>query len=226
MKEKQKSINLLQDTVSAEESVIRKDELIKKRIIRAAFGQFSQYGIKSISMDYIARSISISKRTIYDYFSDKEELLIEGINYYNKRRTERLFSIYKETGSVLDTLLSFYFEIMENPYWYSRKFYDDLQRFPDAMRRLDEEKNAFSNECLHLFKEGVKEGVFLKDINYDIIALVVKENPAMLHPSSLYAGYSAVEVYDTILFTFFRGCCTGTGRAKLDALIAAGRNKI
>lgn len=211
------------NTAEAGESAFRKDEWIKRRIIQAAFEQFSQYGIRSISMDAIARSLSISKRTIYDYFCDKEELLSEGIDFYSRKRTERLAEVYKDTDSALEALLAFYDRVMKNPYWYSRKFYDDLQKFPQAMYRLEKEKSTFAAECLRLFAAGVKEGSFLKDVNYEIVSLIIKDKPAMLRPSDVYANYSAVEVYDTILFTFLRGCCTDAGRALLDGFVAARR---
>ncbi|WP_234367663.1 TetR/AcrR family transcriptional regulator [Parabacteroides pacaensis] len=213
-------------TSVTEESVVNKDELIKERIIIAAFEQFSQYGIKSISMDYIARSIGISKRTIYDYFSDKEELLTEGINYYNRKRKEALIQIYKSTESALEAMFTFYTKVMENPRWYSGKFYDDLQKFPKAIKKLEEEKKIFADECLRLFTQGIEEGDFLQDINYEIVSLLLKKQQSMVHPPKLFANYSSVEVCDTILFTFLKGCCTEAGRSKLDALIAVRRGKL
>ena len=214
------------ETLSASESVVHKDELIKERIILAAFEHFSQYGIKSISMDYIARSIGISKRTIYDYFSDKEELLTEGINYYNRKRKVALIQIYKETDSALDAMLSFYAKVMDKPRWYSKKFYDDLQKFPKAVKKLEEEKKLFSDECLHLFNRGMEEGCFLKGVNYDIISLLLREHQNMLRPSKIFSNYSTIEVCDTILFTFLRGCCTENGRAALEAFMAGRRNRV
>lgn len=225
MKEKQKEVKKEKDSPSEVDSVVQRDELIKERIIIAAFEEFSQYGIKSISVDYIARSVGMSKRTIYDYFSDKEELLTEGINYYNQKRREFLIQLYKEVDSALEAMLVFYIKIMENPHWYNQKFYDDLQKFPRAAQRLEEEKNAFLNEYFQLFNRGVEEGCFLKDVNYEIISLLIKEQHSMLRPSKIFASYSSVEVCDTLVFTFLRGCCTESGRIKLDNFIASQRNK-
>lgn len=216
----------LDDPSVTEESVVHKDELIKERIITAAFEQFSQYGIKSISMDYIARSIGISKRTIYDYFSDKEELLTEGINYYDRKRKETLILIYKRTKSALEAMFTFYTKVMENPRWYSEKFYDDLQKFPKAIKKMEEEKKIFADECLRLFIQGIEEGDFLQNINYEIVSLLLKNQQSMLYPPKIFANYSSIEVCDTILFTFLKGCCTEAGRSKLNALIAARRSKL
>ena len=55
--------------------------MIKEQIINTAFDLFSQYGIKSVSMDDVAKAAGISKRTLYESFEDKETLLIEGIDH-------------------------------------------------------------------------------------------------------------------------------------------------
>ena len=53
--------------------------MTKEQVMTTALDMFSQYGIKSVSMDDIARNTGISKRTIYEFFEDKETLLQEAI---------------------------------------------------------------------------------------------------------------------------------------------------
>mgnify|MGYP002236615387 FL=1 len=52
--------------------------MIKEQIINTAFDLFSQYGIKSVSMDDVAKAAGISKRTLYESFEDKETLTDRG----------------------------------------------------------------------------------------------------------------------------------------------------
>ena len=59
--------------------------MLKDQILITAFDLFSQYGVKSVSMDDIAHKMGISKRTIYESFKDKEMLLVEGIIINNNR---------------------------------------------------------------------------------------------------------------------------------------------
>ena len=61
--------------------------VIKEQIMLTAFDLFSEHGIKNVSMDDIAHNASISKRTLYELFEDKETLLTECINLsYTKMR--------------------------------------------------------------------------------------------------------------------------------------------
>ncbi|MCK9179371.1 MAG: TetR/AcrR family transcriptional regulator, partial [Bacteroides sp.] len=48
---------------------------IKERVIDAALSQFLTHGVRSVTMDEIASSVRISKRTLYEMFTDKETLL-------------------------------------------------------------------------------------------------------------------------------------------------------
>lgn len=201
----------LGNNIAHKYTTIIKDRIVKTRIIQSAFELFAQYGIKSISMDAIAHSTGMSKRTIYGYFIDKEELITEGIDFYCSK-TKKLCSVLnKSHNSVLNIVLSFYSMAIKNPQYYSKKFSIDLQKYPLAQKKLEDEKKIFSNECLNLFHRGVKEGVFRKDINFGILVLLLKEQIIMQHLSKEFSIYSYKEVYNTILFTFLRGICTAKG---------------
>lgn len=58
----------------------------KERIIRKASELFCQYGIRSVSMDELASSLNISKRTIYETFKDKEEILLSVLSAKKAQR--------------------------------------------------------------------------------------------------------------------------------------------
>lgn len=70
--------------------------------------------------------------------------------------------------------------------------------------------------CMKLFTRGVKEGVIQKDINFEIVTLLAKEQVKMIRPTGAFLNHSVSEVFKTILFTFLRGICTEKGLAILD----------
>lgn len=193
--------------------------MIKEQIISTALDLFSQYGIKSVSMDDIARNMSISKRTLYSFFSDKETLLVEGLDFSHSRLRTYIDQIEKGEYTAIDIIILFYEEIMKRPRWYSKKFFEDLKKYPKAMEKKETEKNILSERCTSLFDRGIKEGVFQKEINFEIVALLAKEQLKMLQPSKTFSKHSNSEVYNTVLITFLRGISTDKGREILEKWI-------
>ena len=114
--------------------------MIKEQIINTAFDLFSQYGIKSVSMDDVAKAAGISKRTLYESFEDKETLLIEGIDHNSESLGQYLTGLEKEPFNALEVILLFYEEMMKNPRWFNEKFYEDLKKYPKAQQKIEMNK--------------------------------------------------------------------------------------
>ena len=55
---------------------------LREKILKTAMAEFMQRGLKAVKMDDIAKKMVMSKRTLYEIFADKEELLYECVNLY------------------------------------------------------------------------------------------------------------------------------------------------
>ena len=164
----------------------------------------------------VSKSAGISKRTLFESFEDKETLLIEGIDHNTESLGQYLTGLEKEPFNALEVILLFYEEMMKNPRWFNEKFYEDLKKYPKAQQKIEMNKARMGKRCMDLFTRGVKEGVFQEGINFEIMALLVKEQTKMLRPSNVFCKHSITEVYNTILLTFLKGISTEKGRAILD----------
>lgn len=190
--------------------------MVRNQIMSTALDLFSQYGIKKVSMNDIARNMSISKRTLYQHFEDKETLLADGLEYRDKQLKDLWNELENGPYTVLDTILLFSREVMKQPKWYTRKFYDELKLFPKVAEQRRIQNKQFENKAMEMLKRGVKEGVFEENINFGIVVRLAQLHLKMHYPTPSFSDYSNVEVYETILFAFLRGICTEKGRKILD----------
>lgn len=197
--------------------------MVREQILVTAFDLFSQYGIKKVSMSDIAQTANISKRTLYQLFEDKESLLVDGIDYRINRYQTLWEELEKGPYTVLDTILLFFREVMNQPKWCTQKFYEELKLFPKAAERDKIQNKQFEAKCMAVIHRGVEEGVFEKDQNYGIVVKLARQHLKLSYPSRTFSGYSNIEVYNTILFAFLRGICTDKGRQILDRWFVSKR---
>ena len=87
------------------------------------------------------------------------------------------------------------------------------------------EKSRFLKKCIKLLSRGAKEGVFQPNINFEIVALLAKEQAKMIRPSKALSNHSVSEVFNTILYTFLRGISTEKGIAILDRYLLKYKQK-
>jgi AcrR family transcriptional regulator len=71
---------------------------VKRRIIEQASNMFFRYGIRTITMDEIAESLGISKRTLYESFATKEDLLKECIEFQHSENLKMRDEVMREVG--------------------------------------------------------------------------------------------------------------------------------
>ena len=77
---------------------------IKKKIVRGAENLFTKYGVRSISMDDIARHLSVSKKTLYQHFEDKEDIVTSAVQSHIERIMGEFDAIQLSAVDAIDEL--------------------------------------------------------------------------------------------------------------------------
>lgn len=196
---------------------------LRERIILAAVELFTTNGIKSITMDEIAASLGISKRTLYEVFPDKETLLEECILKSQKDGDIFVKGVIETSSNVLEVLLRCYQWSIERFHATNKKFFEDIKKYPKAYPLMKNNRNRSSEDTVNFFKEGVKQGIFRDDVNFAIINLLVRDQLDLLMNSDICNEYSFLEVYESIMFTFLRGISTEKGARVLEDFICEYR---
>ncbi len=143
-----------------------------KTIVDKVTKMYLEYGIKGVTMDDVAHKLAISKKTLYQCFKDKKELVWAVLDHQNKHRHID-FSIHeKQETNAIDELFYYYeiqVQMIKN---HKPAFVYDLRKYyPDIFLHFQKIKHKRILESVknNLIK-GKKEGLYRDDLNEDIIS--------------------------------------------------------
>jgi len=188
---------------------------MKERIQQKAEELFRRYGIRSVTMDEIAGQLGISKKTIYQFYSDKEALvkdIFRGITDQNKERCMKFKTIAE--NAIQEQYLSSDAaqEIFNNM---SSSVLFDLNRFhPNVFAEFEKFKKQFLfNIIKENIQRGIKEGLFRKDLDVNIITwLQLEMISGVFHNEEVMSGKTNAAHFEKEMKDFFlHGLCTEKG---------------
>ncbi len=187
---------------------------LQQRIVKAASELFIRHGIRAITMDMIAARLGISKRTLYENFGDKNELLMACLEVEEQEQKQRWEKHYFNRKNVIDLLLQVYNDMLSMMHNVSPLFFEDLRRYhPKANDRYEDDIEYHKQNTIRLLTEGVQEGLIRNDVNLEIAASLLSVQIEMLKKSDrvFNSQYSFPDIFDTLFKSFIRGLATPEG---------------
>jgi len=144
---------------------------IKERIINEAFSLFVKFGIRTVTMDQIAGHLGISKRTLYETFRDKNELLTVGIEHFRKIKHDEAMEIIKKSDNVIESLYYIGKHGEEMRKSINPLFFEDIRKYyPEIHAGIsDRNRSREYSIMLTMIKKGMNDGVFKKGLNPEIV---------------------------------------------------------
>ncbi|ATL46533.1 hypothetical protein COR50_04715 [Chitinophaga caeni] len=143
----------------------------QERILDVALRMFMTYGAKSITMNDISRECGISKKTLYEHFEDKNELVQEAITFMLKCHLDDIMTTNGQAKNAIEELV-FGLEHTEkmvktvNPVL----LYEVEKYFPSSWKVIMEFKEGFLADYLSKnLERGMEEGLYRKNINIPVI---------------------------------------------------------
>jgi TetR/AcrR family transcriptional regulator, cholesterol catabolism regulator len=188
---------------------------MKERIQLKAEELFRRYGIRSVTMDEIATQLSISKKTIYQFYVDKEALvqdIFKGITEENKKKCTSFKGLAEnavhEQYLAGDCAQEIFKEMNTSVLF-------DLNRFhPNVFAELEKFKKHFLFNCIKdNISRGIKEGLYRKDIDVNIITwLRLEMISGVFHNEEVIHGRTKPHQFEKEMKDFFlHGICTEKG---------------
>ncbi len=187
----------------------------RQRIIRAAIDFFSRFGVKAVTMDFLAEQLGISKRTIYENFRSKEELLSACIRLWIVDHRQRIKTIINRSSNIIEAIHQISITSEEVHLKAHPLFFHELKKyFPEIYQSILNEGDYRDDTITrNILERGILEGVFDADLNIHIVNIYWQELIAIIHdPDKFPAGtYSQQELVENIMHPFIRGICTDKG---------------
>ena len=188
---------------------------IRERIIVGASELFKTFGIKAVTMDSLASHLGISKRTIYEVFSDKDELLIGVLKWMAERQRELVERILNDSDTAIDAIFKL-LEINRNHFQdMSPAFHHDLKKFhyEFLIRRNEECEMPDYQDNLQVIERGIKEKLFRNEINPDLVNRCLFSLGRSIMDNDLfpYEQFSRSEVVKNTFINYLRGISTSKG---------------
>lgn len=144
----------------------------KERIALKSEELFMQYGIRSVSMDDIANNLGMSKKTLYQYFADKDELVEAVVERHINMVEGDCINCQREATDAIHEIFLTMKHIMEEFKNMNPMLLYDLEKFHfKAYQRFKDYKDKFLLEVIQKNIEwGIKDGLYRPDLNIDVLS--------------------------------------------------------
>ncbi len=202
---------------------------VKQRIVEQARALFFRLGIRSVSMDDIANNMGMSKKTIYQHFTDKDELVESIVLAETNRMQNDCINLCNTAENAVHEI----FKTMEMVVEHFRNINPivlfDMQKFHfSAFEKFMEYRNSFLiNIISNNLEKGVKEGNYRPDINIDVLSKFRLESMMLAFNLEAFPPekYNAAEVTLIMIENFLYGVSTEKGFKKIEEYKKERNNK-
>jgi AcrR family transcriptional regulator len=202
----------------------------KERIVAGAADMFLEEGLRSVRMDDIAMRLGVSKRTLYEMFSDRSDLLEQSMTYYFGQMRAKMKERTLGAANVMEEIFVMMGSVRRDDN--HRTLVSNLRKFyPEVYRRLEDEAHRFSlAEFGRLLDRGMEQGLFMADMNKELALLTLTYAMSALFDdrnrrAAERGGVSMQAAFEYVVVNFFRGLSTHKGIELIDELVRRHRER-
>ena len=186
-----------------------------ERIIQGGEELFLTAGIKSVTMDDIAKHLGMSKKTIYQFFKDKNELVIALVKKKLQEDEDNMSAIISQSGNVIEEMINMMKCSEEIFSRINPIVIHDMQKYhPDAWKQFQNFKSGVLVHTLQeLLTKGIKQGYIRPEIDVKIIARMRVNQVELGFNANIFpvAEFNTWKVQQQFNEHFSYGICTLKG---------------
>ncbi len=184
-------------------------------LIEKARELYYKYGIKSITMDDVARESGISKKTLYQFVKNKTGLVEKVVDFEIRKRTGESNKLHKSKLNAIEELFEVNRHINHVLEKHNPSMHYDLRKYyPVIFKRLQESKrDGMFKSIVKNLENGKKEGLYRKEIDNEIIARIQVARAENVVESSYVSirDYTSRKFFSEIFIYHIRGIANSKG---------------
>ena len=188
---------------------------VKEKILAAAEQLFWRYGVKTTTLDDVAKQLAISKKTIYQHFTDKEDLLIQVLRDRVIRDQQEFLCAMVNAENPVVEILSALEMLRKHADRVSPNLMIDLRRhYPSAWAIFEQYKESHILKSIRdNIQRGIRDGLYRSDINPDILARMRVEQIELAFNNQFFPAdrYDMVDIEQELMHHYVRGLLSETG---------------
>ncbi len=187
----------------------------ESKIVDNATGVFMKYGIKSVNMDDMARYLGMSKKTLYLYVKDKEDLVKKSVAFFCTKEDKEIREICHKGFNAIDEsleIMRWVLSVLQNVH--PSVNYDLEKYHPEVARAMKDNRQRAIYDCIRMnMKKGQREGLYRKDFNADVIAKVYIARIDIIFDQELFPmnEHNLGDIYREIFKYHIRGIASSEG---------------
>jgi len=201
-----------------------------KNILLKVRDLYMKYGIKSITMDEVASELGISKKTLYQYVTDKDDLVGKFIDNEIELRQEEICKCFKTGFNAIEEL--FEISIFMNRFMKDQNpaTEHDLKKYypHHYLKTVKTRRERIYDYILMNLKKGKEEGLYREDLDAGIIARLYLARIESIHSNDLFTveEFTSFKLFMELLIYHIRGIATGKGIIVMEKKIRELENQI
>lgn len=194
------------------------EELLK--ILDRVSQLYNKYGIKSITMDDVARELGISKKTLYQYVTDKNDLVSKVIQIDIEKRKLEFDKVFGQDKNAVEELLEMHKMVHGQIKGFNPSTDYDLRKYyPDLYRQmLEVRQNHMYEKVLSNLQKGKNQGLYRKELNQKVIAKLTISRIFQIIDNETVSvtEFTSSEFFTEVLIYHIRGIANENGLKVLE----------
>jgi AcrR family transcriptional regulator len=199
------------------------------RIVSDSIKVFMTYGIKSITMDDIAKHLGMSKKTLYQHVVDKNDLVQRCVDFdCTSDQTQLELIVSQKLNAIEEYIAISKYIVNQIKSVHPSIFYDLEKYYPEAWKKMHMTRQDFAGEVIsNNIRKGIEEGYFRDDLNVEIMTRLWVARMNVIFDPRLFPmqEFDLAEVYEQMFVHQIRGLASKKGIKYLDKHFKSNNKK-